>query len=157
MQDNNTNQGPLAWQLKLIVASNIISAFCITWLIFVPWKTGPKWYLKFSDKLLYGLLITNYLGLPFTNLIVFVYFIFNPNINLVQTSIQPYIVFFNIICIMRVIEFWTVVRRTVFMEMKTFVEVREEQLKLEELQSELLNDDNSETTNKFRQQMITEA
>jgi hypothetical protein len=112
-------------QLKLIISSNIISAFCITWLIFVPWKKGPEWYLKFSDKILYVLLIINYLALPMTNIGVFVYFIIDPVINLRETSIQCYIVFFNVICVMRVIEYFTVIRRTVILDIKTYVELRE--------------------------------
>ena len=40
---------------------------------------------------------------------------------------------------MRVIEFWTVVRRTIVMEMRTFIETRDEMLKLDELQSEMLD------------------
>lgn len=87
LQNNNTNNGKLFWQLKLIIASNIISAFGAIWLIFVPWKQGPSWYLKFSDKLLYGLLIMNYIALPLGNIAVFVYFILDPGINLRETSI----------------------------------------------------------------------
>jgi predicted Co/Zn/Cd cation transporter (cation efflux family) len=141
LQNNNTNNGRLFWQLKLIISSNIISAFCITWLIFVPWKKGPAWYLKFSDKILLVLLILNYLLLPIINLVVFIYFIINPDINLRETSIQPYIIFFNVICIMRVVEYFYVVKRTIIMDINTYVKLRDDPVEVEELQTELIFDD----------------
>lgn len=67
----------------------------------------------------------NYLALPIGNIAVFVYFILDPGINLRTTSIQSYVIFFNVICVMRVIEFFLVVRTTVIKDIATYVEIRD--------------------------------
>lgn len=51
-------------------------------MIFIPWKKGPAWYLKFSHVLVYSLLLTNYLIIPIGNLGFAMFFIFDPNYDL---------------------------------------------------------------------------
>jgi hypothetical protein len=115
---------------------------CITFLIFVPWKKGPAWYLKFSHYLFFGLLITNYILLPLTNIGVETYFICWKAIDLKIEPIESYIIFFNIVCFMRIIEFVTIVRRTVLLDARIFLEIRSQdnvQTK-EELNEMLINE-----------------
>lgn len=131
------------WQLKMIVASNFISVVCITFLIFVHWKKGPAWWLKISDKVFFFFLLMNYIIIPTVNNIATIYFILDPNINLKTHSIESYIIFFNVICFMRMIEYVTIVRRTVLLDAKVFIQIREEQNQksADELKEELLDDD----------------
>jgi len=82
VQPNGTNEGFLFVQLTIIFVSNIISLICITYLIFIPWKKGPSWYIKISHIIVYVLLITNYLIIPFGNLALALFFIFDPVYNL---------------------------------------------------------------------------
>jgi hypothetical protein len=141
VQPNNTNNGPLFWELKMILSSNLLSAICITYLIFVPWKKGPEWYLKHSHKLFFVLLVTNYLALPIINNIAFIYFIFLPSVDLKKESIESYIVFFNIVCFMRIVEYVVIVRRTVWLDAKVYLQMKEEEASMtkDELQSLLLD------------------
>jgi hypothetical protein len=120
-QHNNTNHGRLYWQLKMIVGSNIVSVFCITFLIFVPWKKGPSWWLKISDKVFFILLFTNYILLPVINNCATIFYIFDRSIDLETHSIESYIIFFNVICFMRMVEYMTIVRRTVLLDARVFL------------------------------------
>jgi uncharacterized membrane protein len=81
-QPNNTNTGKLFWQLEVILISNFISAFCITFLIFVHWKKGPDWWLKVSHKVFFTLLLINYVFIPLINVIISAFYIVSPNIDL---------------------------------------------------------------------------
>lgn len=94
---------------------------CISFLIFVPWKKGPTWYLKFSHYLFYGMLLTNYVILPLANIGVQTYFICWKAIDLEIEPIESYIIFFNIVCFMRLVEFVTIVRRTVLLDARIFL------------------------------------
>lgn len=127
LQPNETNGGVLYFQLIIIILSNFLSAICITFLIFVHWKKGPEWWLKVSDKVFFLFLMLNYLIIPFINIAITLYFIFNPTINLKQKSIESYIVFFFVICFMRMVEYVTIVRRTVLLDARVFLQVREEE------------------------------
>ena len=115
---------------------------CITFLIFVPWKKGPAWYLRFSDKVFFVLLLTNYILLPAINNIVSVYWIINPVIDLKVQAIESYIIFFNVICFMRMIEYVTIIRRTVLVDARTYLEIKEmeNQKSEEEIKEELLTE-----------------
>ena len=126
----------------MIVGSNIISIFCITFLIFVHWKKGPAWWLRVSDKVFFLLLLTNYILLPLINNVALLYFIIDPNIDLKNHTIESYIVFFNVICFMRIVEYLTIVRRTVLLDARIFLQARAEQQEksAEEIRSELLQE-----------------
>lgn len=94
---------------------------CITFIIFVPWKKGPAWYLKFSHVLVYSLLLTNYLIIPLGNLGLAMFFIFDPNYNLKMQSVQSWVVFFNVVCVSRVLEFFTTVKKTVLEDAHNYI------------------------------------
>jgi len=68
--------------LEVILLSNIVAAFCITFLIFVHWKKGPDWWLVISYKVFYVLLLTNYVILPLINVVISVYYVVYPGIDL---------------------------------------------------------------------------
>jgi len=86
-EPNGTNKGFLLVQLTIILASNFISLFCITFLIFVPWKKGPAWYIKISHVIFYVLLLTNYLIIPIANLGIALFFILDPSYDLKEQSV----------------------------------------------------------------------
>jgi len=92
---------------------------CITIMIFVPWKKGPDFYLKFSDKFFFGILLTNYILIPIINILFSVYWICLPSINLKEEPIECYIIFFNVLCFMRIIEYFTNIRQTVVSDART--------------------------------------
>ena len=121
---NGTNQGFLFVQLTIIFMSNLISLVSITYLIFIPWKKGPAWYLKFSHIIVYILLITNYLIITIANLGLALFFILDPSYDLKNQSVQSWVVFFNIVCISRILEFFTMIRKTVLIDAKNYLAAR---------------------------------
>ena len=121
---NGTNQGFLFVQLTIIFLSNLISLISITYLIFIPWKKGPAWYLKISHIIVYILLITNYLIIPIANLGLAIFFIVDPSYDLKNQSVQSWVVFFNIVCFSRILEFFTMIRRTVLIDAKNYLAAR---------------------------------
>ena len=90
-------------------------------MIFVPWKKGPEWYLKFSPILVYILLITNYLLIPAINIGLALFFIVDPTYNLNSQSIQSYVVFFTVVCFSRIFEYFTLIRRTVLDDARNYL------------------------------------
>ena len=121
IQPNGTNNGFLFVQLTIIFASNIISLLCITYLIFIPWKKGPASYIKYSHIVMYILLITNYLIIPFGNLGMALFFIVDPAYNLKNQTVQSWVVFFNVVCFTRIFEFFTMIRKTVLLDAKNYM------------------------------------
>lgn len=104
----------------MILINNLISSICIAYLIFIPWKKGPEWYLKFSDKLFFSMLLLNYIILPLMNNIAFVISL-SSSTKIRLHAIGVYIVFFNVVCFMRLIEYFVIVRRTVLLDAKTYL------------------------------------
>ncbi len=89
------------------------------------WKKGPVWYLKYSHKIFFVLLLTNYVILPSLNVIFFLFYVIWPGIDLKEEPIESYIIFVSIICFMRLFEFVTLIRRSVLLDAKIFMETRE--------------------------------
>lgn len=107
------------------------------------WKKGPAWWTTISYKVFSALLLTNYIIIPGVNIIVALYFIFKPSIDLKQEPIESYIVFFMIVCSTRILEYFTLIRRTVILDAKIFLQTQTEigESTNEELRMELLMDD----------------
>ncbi len=117
-------QGFLQVQLNLIVVSNYLSLFCITFLIFVPWKKGPEWYLKISPKLFFFLVYMNYVILPLGNMGLSVYFTVNPNYNLKVIPLESWVVFFTVVCFSRLTEFFSSIKKIVMDDARIYIETR---------------------------------
>ena len=117
-------QGFLQVQLNLIVASNYISLLCITFLIFVPWKKGPEWYLKISPKIFFVLVYMNYVILPFVNMGLSVYFTVNPHYNLKKIPLESWVVFFTVVCFTRLTEFFSSIKKIVMDDARIYIETR---------------------------------
>ena len=124
-QPNGTNTGKLYWTLKMILLSNMASVFCITFLVFVSWKKGPAWWTNISHYFFFILLLLNYILIPLANIAVFVYYIFDPSIDLKAEPIESYIIFFTVICFARILEYVTLVRRTVVLDARIFLQQKQ--------------------------------
>lgn len=121
VQPNNTNQDSLYFQQVIILMSNFLSVFCITFLIFVSWKKGPKLWLMISPYFFFCVLAMNYLIIPIINILISTFLICNPNWDLQAQTSESFVIFFYIICFMRVFEYFTIIRRTVLVDAKNFI------------------------------------
>lgn len=64
----NPMTGILATQLVVILVSNYISMICTITLIFIPWKQGPKKWVKYAPYLFFFMMITVYTIIPIANM-----------------------------------------------------------------------------------------
>lgn len=118
------DKGKLAFQLQVILFSNYTSLLAITFLIFAPWKKGPSWYLKISPVIFFLLMYLNYIIIPGVNAALFVYYTVNPNYDLKTEALESWIVFFSIICITRMTEFWFSLKKIVLDDARIFLQTR---------------------------------
>lgn len=85
-----------------------------------------------SHKVFFGLLFANYIVIPVINIILTFIFVFSSD-NLRIEPIESYVIFFTVVCFMRVIEYFTIIRRTVLLDAKIYLEaVRTIELKSKE-------------------------
>ena len=123
-QKDGSNQSPLFFQLTVIVVSNVLGAPAIFVLVFIHWKKGSVWYQKISPYIFGSLLFFVFLLMPLLNIIIAVILIIDPNISLLNQQIESYVVFFLVLYSIRVIEFFTWVRKSVFDDARTFLSSR---------------------------------
>ena len=140
-QPNGTNTGQLYWTLKMILLSNMASVVCITFLVFVSWKKGPAWWTKISHYVFFILLLLNYIIIPLANIVVFVWYVLDPTIDLKSEPIESYIIFFSVICFARIMEYVTLVRRTVVLDARIFLQQKQAMMSktAEELRKEIFD------------------
>ena len=115
----------------MILASNFLSLFAISFLIFFPWKKGPSWYLAISPAIFFTMMYLNYIILPGVNAALFVYYTVNPNYDLVTFPLESWIVFFSILCITRMGEYWFSLKKIVLDDARIYMQSRKQQ-KLDE-------------------------
>ena len=121
------NNGELQAQLTIILISNSVSLMAIVYLIFVPWKRGPEWYLKFSPMVFFFMMYLNYLILPIFNIALSVYFTVNPRYDLKQMPLESWVVFFTIICFSRLVEYYASIKKLVMDDARIHIQKRREQ------------------------------
>lgn len=145
-------KGDLAFELQTILASNYISLFAITFLIFAPWKKGPECYLKFSPVLFYSMMYLNYVILPLFNFVLFIYYTADPRFDLKAFPLESWIVFFSIICFTRLTEFFFSLKKIVMDDARIYLQTRRlkdqgqlEQLVDDQAEKENENDEAQET------------
>lgn len=114
----------LELQLKLIYISNCTSLFAIIFLIFVPWKKGPDFYLKISPAIFFILMYLNYVILPIANLFMSTYFTLNPNYDLKIKPLESWVIFFTVVCFSRVFEFYSSIKKIVLDDARIFLQTR---------------------------------
>lgn len=118
----------------MILASNFLSLFAISYLIFFPWKKGPEWYLKISPYIFFTMMYLNYIILPGLNAALFIYYTVNPNYDLVNFPLESWVVFFSIICITRMGEYWFSLKKIVLDDARIYIQSRKQQ-KLDEAEA----------------------
>ena len=96
-----------------MMSSNVVSVFCITFLIFVDWKKGSQWWLKISPYVCYVMILANYLLIPIVNLIPAIYYLFAPNLVLKDFTIESYVIYYGILCLCKIVEYFTLIRKYV--------------------------------------------
>lgn len=116
--------GGIEAQLYMILGSNYLSLLAICYLIFVPWKTGPEWYLKISSKIFFMMIYLNYIVLPIINIGLTIFFTVNPAYDLKALPLESWVIFFTIVCFSRLIEFFTTIRKTVIEDARIYKTAR---------------------------------
>lgn len=115
----------LQFILTIIFVSNTLSLLCITFLIFVHWKKGPDWWTKISHGVFKTLVIANFAIIPGLNLIFITIAYASPKFPLRKDPISSWLVFFSIVCFYRCLEYFTVIRKSIVCDAKTFLEQKE--------------------------------
>lgn len=68
----------------------------------------------------------NYLILPITNIVVAIFYIIYPSLDLKIQPIESYIIFIFIVCISRIIEYFVQIRRTVVLDARIYLQTKAE-------------------------------
>ena len=110
--------------------SQYIALISVSILIFRTWKTGPEWWVKIAPKLYYSLLIVVYLILPSLNILVELSAAISPKIKQKNSQYMAWILFYMVVCISRLIEFFVIIRPKYITDAKTFIHMREDLLHL---------------------------
>lgn len=108
----------------MILGSNYLSLIAISFLIFVPWKKGPEWYLKISPKIFFFMMYLNYVVLPVINIGLTVFFTVNPAYDLKALPLESWIIFFTIVCFSRLVEFFSSLKKTVLDDARIYLATR---------------------------------
>ena len=90
------------------------------------WKKGPEWWLRISYLVFFGLLLTNYVILPLINIGISIFYIVWPGIDLEAQSIESYVIFITIVCFSRLVEYVFLIRRTVVLDARIYLQTKEE-------------------------------
>ena len=147
--NNATGDSQIKGQLVAILVFNVVSVFCITFLAFVEWKKGPKWYVKVSPIIFFALILINFLIVPIVNIVYFfVLAFFVPTFDFKAIFIESWAVFFLIVSISRIFEFFFVIRRSVLVDAKNYLAAKklleqDEQNNIDEI---LIEDDTASSS-----------
>jgi len=117
----------------------------MTFLIFVDWKKGPKWYLKVSPAIFFSLIMLNYLIIPVVNIAFFFYLAFAvPGFDVKKIYIESWVIFFLVVSASRIFEFFLVIKKSVLVDARNYISARKELDREENQLEEVLIED--ETT-----------
>lgn len=134
IQPNSTESDPINFLQVVILVSNVVSACCITFLIFVSWKKGPEWWLNISPYFFFVALVINYLIIPIMNILLSLVLICDPKVNLKNQTAESFYVFFMIICISRVVEYFILIRRSILLDARIYLQSTKELYEKPELE-----------------------
>jgi hypothetical protein len=93
----------------------------IFYLIFIPWKHGPEWYLKISPAIFFTTMYLNYIILPLMNIVCSVYYTVNPAYDLKLLPLESWVVFFTIICFSRLVEYYASIKKIVLDDARIYL------------------------------------
>lgn len=118
------DKGGLGLQLTMIYISNTLSLIAIIYLIFVPWKKGPEWYLKISPIVFKTMLYLNYTILPIINIGLTIFFTLNPKYDLKVLPLESWVIFVTIICFSRLVEYYSSIKKNVLDDARIYLQAK---------------------------------
>lgn len=80
------------------------------------WKKGSEWWLERSPTIFKLFVALNYIVIPVVNCLISLILIFDPKIDLKVEVLESYVIVFFIVCVMRIFEFFSIVRRTILLD-----------------------------------------
>lgn len=95
---------------------------CITFLLFLPWKKGPAFWTKISPFIFFAVALLNYLVIPLVNIFIAIFCFTQPKFNITEATIETYVLFIFVICITRVVEYFTLFRRNILVDAKIYLQ-----------------------------------
>lgn len=121
---------------------------CITFLVFVEWKKGPKWYVKAAPIIFFSFLLLNFLIVPIANIVYFFILAFGvPGFSVKLVFIESWVIFFLIVSMTRIFDFFFVIRRSVLVDARNYLAaqklLKEEEKELDEI---LIEDDTASSS-----------
>ena len=132
--------------LKVLALCNSVSVVTITFMIFVHWKKGSDWWLKISKPAMYFLLLVNYFGVPLFCITIQVLVLMAPSIRRFNLVVESFFLFYNVMMVLRIIEYFTFIRPYVIGEAKHYCETYGifKDLTVEQLEANLQQEEESE-------------
>lgn len=106
------------------MVSNYVSVICTLILIFVPWKRGPKLWVKYAPYLFFFLVVAVYTIVPLGNMAFAIVLWADPTVPNSKSVYESWVVFYFIVNISRVASFITKIRSTFLTEARIFHEVQ---------------------------------
>lgn len=128
-------------EVYTVLFCNYVSVIMIFMLLFISWKKGPEWWTSRSPKIYYGMVLTMFVILPSINVIWSFYTICDPRLPLRDSPNENWIVLYTVICVARIIEYFTTIRKVHLHDARIFIETRRkmQETNIEQLE-ELIND-----------------
>jgi hypothetical protein len=117
-------------------------------LVFVEWKKGPKWYVKAAPIIFFSFLLLNFLIVPIANIVYFFILAFGvPGFSVKLVFIESWVIFFLIVSMTRIFDFFFVIRRSVLVDARNYLAaqklLKEEEKELDEI---LIEDDTASSS-----------
>jgi hypothetical protein len=145
------DKGGLQAQLRIIYFSNTLSLIAIIYLIFISWKKGPEWYLKYSPKIYYTMIYLNYIILPVINIGIMIFFTLSPKFDLKVLPLETWVIFVTIINFSRLLEYFASLKKIVLDDARIYLAARKAKMDGEELETP---DDGTNEANKLERVLI---
>ena len=113
-------------EIYVILFCNYCSVIMIFMLLFISWKKGPEWWTSRSPKIYYGMVLTMFVILPSINFIWSFYTICDPRLPLRDSPNENWIVLYTVICVARIIEYFTTIRKVHIHDARIFIETQKQ-------------------------------
>jgi hypothetical protein len=122
--------GTTECNIPLVSYASLLSTISVLIMIFVHWRKGPKWWTTYSPKIYYLLLVMVFILIPVVCLAnMTVIFVMSDNFKLVRV----FAFFFTVTFLVRPVEFYGLIWKTVGYEAKFFLNIKSQNLNVEEL------------------------
>ena len=117
------------WEIRWMKWASILQLLIITILIFVNPKSGPGWWVSKAPKIFYVLLVMDYIVFPISILFAIVFY-FSKVAAVYGFENNPgqyfdvYFIFFLILQVGRILEFWAEIRHQIISDMKEYLDTK---------------------------------